>query len=88
MRTCQDKSCCTGVESGRSVYSSIGFIFFGATFVLAEYARCTSKPGCTNENFGKIYGGSWVLFFVGWAPFLGGGIFIYGNSRDTVVFSR
>jgi len=57
----------------------LGVIFFGARFVLAAFAGCFAKPGCSNEQWESIYGGGWVLFFLGWASlFIGIFFFVLG----------
>src|SRR2546425_1508672 len=54
----------------------LGVILFGARFELASFAGCWTKPGCSNDQWEAVYGGSWVLFFLGWASFFIG-IFLF-----------
>src|SRR3989442_7739083 len=42
----------------------VGVILFGARFELASFAGCWTKPGCSNDQWEAVYGGSWVLFFL------------------------
>jgi len=51
---------------------TLGVILFGARFALAAFAGCFAKPGCSNKQWESTYGGSWVLFLLGWASFFMG----------------
>src|SRR5712691_5798054 len=62
----------------------VGVILFGARFVLAFFAGCWAKPGCSDEQWASIYGGSWVLFFLGWTSlFMGIFFFVIGIMLAT-----